>query len=53
MSETVALTRMLATVAAIYVGATIAYGLNYRFGMAIVFFGYAVANIGLIMDLKP
>lgn len=41
---------MLATTALIYTGTSIAYYFALRPGMVIVFFGYAVANIGLIID---
>ena len=41
---------MLATTALIYTGTSIAYYFSLRPGMVIVFIGYAIANIGLIID---
>ena len=41
---------MLATTAAIYTATAVAYHFNLRPGMALVFVGYAVANVGLIWD---
>ena len=35
----------------LYVGASVAYYLSARPGMAIAFIGYAAANIGLVWDI--
>jgi hypothetical protein len=41
---------MLLTAAVIYAIATGAYWFAHRPGMALAFFGYAIANIGFIWD---
>jgi len=41
---------MLTSVTLIYTGSSIAYYFVSRPGMALVFIGYAIANIGLIID---
>jgi hypothetical protein len=41
---------LLATTALIYAGTALAYWLGVRPGMALAFVGYAMANVGFIID---
>jgi len=41
---------LLAIVTLIYLGVAVAYWIDGRDGMAFVFVGYALANVGLIAD---
>lgn len=41
---------LLAFVTLIYIGVAVGYWMDGRNGMAVVFAGYALANLGLIAD---
>lgn len=41
---------LLGVIAVLYLGTAISYAWQRNGGMALVFFAYAVANVGLILD---
>ena len=43
---------LLMLVACIYLGVAVDYALQERWGMALAFTAYSLANIGFVVDLK-